>query len=139
MSESKVRPRNWDVRLFHWADSVVGEPFKWGITDCGSIIRAGHVAMFCEDIFRWPTYKSLKGAMSAKRKVGGIPKALEKACTRVGVRFAQTGDIVLISHEGQAGMGLVVGSNVVGSYPGYPVTLVPLDMLPDDASLWRFV
>ncbi len=131
------RLRNWDVRLFHWADSIVGEPFEWGVTDCGTIVSRAHVVMYGEDVFGWPTYKSLKGAMSAKAKVGGIRKALKKDCMRVGVKFARTGDIVLIKHKGEEGMGLVVGSNVVGTYPGYPVTLLPLSVLPRSASVWR--
>ncbi len=132
-----MRLRNWDVRLFHWADSVVGHPFEWGVTDCASLVRAAHIVMYGEDVLGWPAYKSLKGAMSAKEKVGGIRKALKKACVRVGTKFARSGDIVLIKHEGEAGMGLVIGANVVGTYPGYPVTLVPLSMLPRSASFWR--
>ena len=132
-----MRLRNWDVRLFHWADTVVGEPFKWGVTDCATLVTAAHVVMYGVDVFKWPTYKSLKGAMTAKAKVGGIRKALKKDCTQVGIKFARTGDIVLIKHEGEDGMGVVVGMNVVGAYPGYPVTLVPLSALPSNATVWR--
>lgn len=132
-----MRLRNWDVRLFHWADGVVGRSFEWGTTDCASLIRAAHVAMYGEDVFGWPDYKSLKGAMSAKEKVGGIRKALKKDCARVGIKFARGGDVVLIKHKGEEGMGVVVGTNVVGTYPGYPVTLVSLSVLPRSATLWR--
>ncbi len=132
-----MRLRNWDVRLFRWADRVVGEPFTWGVTDCGTIVRTAHIAMCGEDPFGWPTYKTKLGAVKARKKVGDIPNALAAACREVGRRFAQSGDIVLIQHEGQYGMGLVVGPNVVGSYPGYDVDLVPLQAVPDDATFWR--
>ena len=132
-----MRLRNWDVRLFHWADGVVGRSFEWGVTDCASLVRAAHVVMHGVDVFKWPVYKSLKGAMSAKDKVGGIRKALKKDCVRVGIKFARSGDIVLIRHKGEEGMGVVVGTNVVGSHPDYPVTFVPLSVLPRSASVWR--
>ncbi len=132
-----MRLRNWDVRLFRWADRVVGQPFKWGVTDCGMIVRTGHIAMCGEDSFGWPPYKTKLGATKARKQVGGIPKALRTACHEVGRRFAQSGDIVLIRHKGEYGMGIVVGLNVVGAYPGCPVTLVPLGIVPDDATFWR--
>ena len=132
-----MRLRNWDVRLFRWADRVLGKPFKWGTTDCGMLIRDGHVAMYGEDPFGWPTYKTKLGAMKALKTVGGIPNALETACKEVGRRFARTGDVVLITHKGEYGMGIVVGENVVGTYPGADVQLVPLTVVPDDATFWR--
>lgn len=132
-----MRLRNWDVRLFRWADRVLGKPFKWGVTDCGMVIRTGHVAMYGEDPFGWPTYKTKLGAMKAMKKVGGIPNALKASCAEVGRRFARTGDIVLIKHKGQYGMGIVVGPNVVGTYPGEDVRLVSLTVVPDDATFWR--
>ncbi len=132
-----MRLRNWDVRLFAWADDVVGRSFEWGLTDCASLVTSSHVAMYGEDVFRWPVYKSLKGAMSAKEKVGGIRKALKKDCAKVGIKFARSGDIVLIRHKGEEGMGVVVGTNVVGSHPDYPVMFVPLSALPRNASAWR--
>ncbi len=132
-----MRLRNWDVRLFHWADGVLGRSFEWGVTDCASLVRAAHVAMYGEDVFEWSVYKSLKDATSAKEKVGGIRNALKKDCARVGTKFARSGDIVLIKHKGEEGMGVVVGANVVGTYPGYSVMLVPLSVLPRSASVWR--
>lgn len=132
-----MRLRNWDVRLFHWADRMIGRSFEWGVTDCASLIRAAHLAMYGEDVFGWPAYRSLKGAMSAKEKVGGIRKALKKDCARVGRRFARSGDVVLIKHKGEEGMGVVVGMNVVGTYPGYAVMLVPLSALPRNVTFWR--
>ncbi|KKL68066.1 hypothetical protein LCGC14_2128700 [marine sediment metagenome] len=62
-----------------------------------------------------------KTEMKAMKKVGGIPNALKASCAEVGRRFARTGDIVLIKHKGQYGMGIVVGPNVVGTYPGEKV------------------
>ena len=129
--------RNWDVRLYRWADQVVGRPFVWGDTDCGCLIRDAHVAMYGTDVFGWPTYRSKAGAMKARKKVGGILTALQRACTAVGRRFAQDGDIIVITHKGEHGMGIVVGTNAVGTYPGEPVSLVPLSVVPDDATFWR--
>ena len=93
--------------------------------------------MYGKDVFHWPAYKSLRGATSARKKVGDIPKALAKVCREVSRRFAQTGDIVVITHKGQYGMGIVVDVNVVGTYPGELVHLVPLSVVPEDASFWR--
>jgi len=73
--------------------------------------------------------------MKAMKKVGGIPNALKASCAEVGRRFARTGDIVLIKHKGQYGMGIVVGPNVVGTYPGEDVRLVSLTVVPDDATM----
>ncbi len=128
---------NWDVHLFRWADKVVGRPFVWGETDCATLVRAAHVVMYGTDVFGWPTYRSKLGATKARKKVGGILPALQRVCTAVGRRFARDGDIVVITHEGEYGMGIVLGTNAVGTYPGEPVSLVPLAVVPDDATFWR--
>jgi len=132
-----MRRRNWDARLLAWANRVVGKPFAWGVTDCGTLMRQAHEVMHGENVLRWPAYKSKRGALAAKRRLGGLPAALEAAAHAIGRRFAGTGDVVLLEHEGEYGMGVIVGADVVGTYPGHPVTLVALSLLPADATFWR--
>ncbi len=134
--------KNWDTKLVTWAERVRGQPFKWSETDCGSLVKQAYKIIHGKRI-GWPAYKSKAGAMRAMSKVGGIPAALEKVATPVGRKFARSGDVVLVpvdepEAERGYGMAVVVGDKVVGAHPGYPVTLVPLQVLPEDVTFWRF-
>ena len=131
-----MRTRNWDTRLVTWAERVRGQPFVWGETDCGSLVKQAYKIITGKRC-PWPYYKGKTAAMRAMTKVGGIPAALEKVAKPVGRGFAQSGDVVLVKVDDGYGMGIVVGDNVVGTYPGYPVTLVPLRVIPDTALFWR--
>ena len=119
-----------------WAERVRGQPFVWGKTDCGSLVKQAYKILTGKRC-PWPYYKGKTAAMRAMVKVGGIPAALAKLAQPVGRRRAQSGDVVLVEVEDGHGMGVVVGDYVVGTYPGYDVLIVPLRVVPDDATIWR--
>ncbi len=134
--------KNWDTRLVTWAERVRGQPFKWGETDCGALVKQAYKIIKGKRI-GWSAWNGKTGALRWLAKAGGLPAALEKVASPVGRGFARSGDVVLAKvDEPEAehgyGMAVVVGDNVVATYPGYPVTLVSLQALPDDATFWRF-
>ncbi len=125
-----------------WAERVRGQPFKWGETDCGALVKQAYQTIKGEPI-GWPAWKGKAGALRWVAKAGGLREALAKVATPVGRGFARSGDVVLVKvDEPDAvygyGMAVVVGDNVVAPHPDYPVTLVPLGDMPDDATYWRF-
>ena len=125
-----------------WAERVRGEPFKWGETDCGALVKQAYEIIKGEPI-GWSVWKGKAGALRWLTKAGGLPEALAKAATPVGRGFARSGDVVLAKvdepeAEHNYGMAVIVGDNVVATCPGYPVTLVSLQEMPDDATYWRF-
>ncbi len=134
--------KNWDTRLVTWAERVRGQPFKWGETDCGSLVKQAYEIIKGEPI-GWSAWKGKAGALRWVSKSGGLPAALAKVASPVGRGFARSGDVVLVKvDEPDAvygyGIVVVVGDNVVAPHPDYPVTLVPLCDMPDDATYWRF-
>ncbi len=134
--------KNWDTRLVTWAERVRGQPFKWGETDCGALVKQAYEIIKGEPI-GWSAWKGKTGALRWLSKVGGLPVALAEVATPVGRGFARSGDVVLAKvDEPEAvhgyGMAVIVGENVVATYPGYPVTFVPLRDMPNDVTYWRF-
>lgn len=85
--------------LTRWADKEVGKPFIWGETDCGSLTRRAHVAMFGRDVFPIPHWSSKREASSVLRKYGGVEDILKKQAVEdpQGLGFVQAGDVVVTS------------------------------------------
>ena len=134
--------KNWDTRLVTWAERVRGQPFKWGETDCGSLVKQVYKIIKGKRI-GWSAWNGKTGALRWVSKAGGLPEALARVASPVGRGFARSGDVVLVEvHEPDAvygyGMAVVVGDNVVASHPDHPVTLIPLRDMPNDATYWRF-
>ncbi len=64
------RVRNWDHEASVYIDSILGQPFQYGKTDCASIAAGVLRAMYGPSFFTMPKYKGPKGALAALRKHG---------------------------------------------------------------------
>lgn len=125
--------------LVTWADAQRGKPFKWGDTDCATMVRKACRVMHGVDPFVLPAWKSKAKALRVFAECGGIAKALAEIAQPVGRGFAWTGDIALLEDETALGNSLmvVIDSRVLVSQPETGVTLEDRSILPASTSFWR--
>lgn len=92
----------WERRLIAFAESLIGQPYRWGETDCASLAlrsietmakRPGVVA----DRLGVEWYGSQVSALRVFSALGGIRAALAAlGMTEHPVRYAQQGDIIVL-------------------------------------------
>lgn len=87
----------------HWIKSK----FKWGVTDCASIVRQAAKARYGEDPWPIPTPSSLRTAQSIARSYPPRKMLTDIGATELGANFALTGDIALKDGDLPA-LGLVI-------------------------------
>ncbi len=136
------RVRTWDVDLLEWASSLVGKPFRWGITDCASIIIQAQRLIYGSDVFHLPKWKSKAKALRTLVDVKGMRAALRGCADQVGRGFLQMGDIVLVKNGCDEmetdGLMLVLRDYALFTNPKTGVIRVPLEAIPaKGATFWR--
>lgn len=102
MSASIVfRHPQWRTRLLVWAQTVRGQPYVWGQTDCAALARAALYEMFCRDVVpQVPTWTSKRTALRALRAVGGIDALLRSLGAEVvTLPFVRAGDIIVTAPD----------------------------------------
>lgn len=112
------RVRNWDLELLRWQRSVLGAPFAWGVTDCGSLVRGACRTLYGRDRFEEVRpYSSRFGALRAHVETGGIASVLlGEGAREVGLGFARQGDVLVeppTDANPMGGAGVIVGDEVV--------------------------
>lgn len=136
-----VRVRNWDVHLVRRARELVGEPYTWGATDCGSIVIEALGTVYGSSPLGDLAWDGPRSAQDALDALGGVQGALERLTARqVPLSFAQTSDVLVVpSGEHLARLHVIVVGQALTSTPKSGVVLWKLaDLdLPDDAMLWR--
>lgn len=142
------RRPDWDVRLVRLQDDVLGEPFRWGETDCASIVRRALAAMYPEGEVPLPSappeYEDRRGAGRAYVESGGVAAMLEAGgAERVDLNFARQGDVLvgLAEQGGFPGGAVVVEEHFLVASEEEGVVRRPLRALrleePDDVEVWR--
>lgn len=109
------RVPNWDLALHRWSNAVVGRPYVWGETDCGSLVREAHALMFGTEIFGVKPYSTRRQALYRHKATGGVQAVLEAhGATEVPMAFAQQGDVLIEAlGDGLPACGVVVGRYVI--------------------------
>ena len=135
------RLRTWDVDLQTWAGSLIGEPFRWGTTDCASIVIEAQRIMYGVDVFNLPKWKSKAKALRTLVGVKGMRSGLRRCADQVGRGFLQMGDIVLVKNGCDEletdGLMLVVRDWALFTNPKTGVIRIPLEVIPKKATFWR--
>ena len=91
------RINNWDLALVEWAESVRGQPYEWGVTDCATLVMDACAAMYGREMFpevkRWTTCKT---AVRRLKVVGSMEDVLiAKGAEEIQPNFLQGGDIAI--------------------------------------------
>ena len=136
------RVRTWDVDLQTWAGSLIGEPFRWGRTDCASIVIEAQHIMYGTYVFNVPKWKGKVKALRVLANVKGMRCVLRVYADPVGRGFLQMGDIVLLKNGcdelGTDGLMLVVRDYALFTNPETGVIRVPLEAIPKKGTtFWR--
>lgn len=123
-----TRVPNWDIALHQWAADVVGRPYVWGETDCGSLVREAHALMYGVDLFHVKPYTTRRQALYRHNSTGGVEAVLREAgAVDVPVAFAQQGDVLCEAEgDGLPACGVVVGRSVIWATVEDGVARTPL-------------
>ena len=134
------RVRTWDVDLLEWAETVIGKRFRWGTTDCGSLVKKSQRIIYGADVFHLTAWTSKAKATETLAKIT-MRSILQEHAQPVGRRFLQMGDIVLVKDGCDAlhtdGLMVVVRDYAISSSPGSGVIRIPLEAIPEKATCWR--
>ena len=135
------RVRTWDVELLAWAETVTGTPFRWGRTDCGSLVKKSQRIIYGVDVFHLTAWTSKAKALQTLADINGMRALLRRVARPVGRGFLQMGDIVLLKNgcdELQTdGLMVVVRDYALFTNPKTGVMRVPLEAIPANATYWR--
>ena len=136
------RTPNWDVALVEYASVMQGRPFKYGSTDCGTLVRDALRVMYGKDMLRgMGSYRTLKAARKVSRSVGSVPDYLKDrlGCERIRRNFVQAGDIVVLPGEDMRmpQLAVVVGGKLMVSVVDTGVQIVPMPKWPRGTVILR--
>lgn len=108
----------WRQAVREYAEEVNGEVFRWGETDCASIVRGALCAMYAGHDFWTHVYGAKNGARRILKKRGGWDALLTSSgLLRVLANHAQEGDVVLtIDDDGVDSVGIIVGGRVLTAH-----------------------
>lgn len=145
VAERLGRRARWEIHLVAFANGHLGRPYVWGETDCAALVRGAVAEMFDPSpLADVPAYATLAEAVRALQVVGDVVAYLEaRGATAVPVAFAQAGDVVLLpgdDGDGLPRLGIVVDgrAKLLTSHPEHGVEVVPLRVLPEGCSAWRW-
>lgn len=137
-----VRVRNWDVELVLWARRIIGAPFEWGRTDCGTLCRTAVDVLYGRGtaaLALGRPWQTLRGARGAWGRLGGEwPSRL--GARAVPARFASGGDIVVsggADDDGLPQLAVVLGPQVLVVDRDMGVYASPVRASQAEASIWR--
>ena len=143
MATPALRLPDWAPRLVAYVNSVNGCGFKWGTTDCGTLMRGALRAQFGKDLLRGiGSYRTKASALKVAREIGPVGAFLEsRGFTSVLPNFAQSGDVVLFvaTERDHPPIGVAVTGRLLLSNPEEGVGLVrlPLGEWPEGVEVWR--
>ena len=137
-----TRGENWDVSLVEWSNTVTGLPFKWGRTDCASLVRLGSRVVYGKRaLVGVPRYTSEDSARAVMEGMGDARAFLKAAgAKKLKLGFAQAGDILVMPglDNGIPRLALVVYSgHALTSDPKNGVRILKLEQLRRRTSAWR--
>lgn len=139
-----VRVRNWDVALALRARQLVGLPFEWGRTDCGTLCREALDALYGDgtaEALLGPPWTSLRAARAASERINEFLSGLRAGgATSVGRTYASAGDIVIrdgTDADELPRLAVVVGPRVLHATRELGVLLGPVGALVDDDVVLR--
>jgi hypothetical protein len=131
MTDVFPRRPDWQERLVQWATPLRGTAFRWGVTDCGSLVRGTLVALYGDPAeAALPRYQDARGAARVRQTVVSIEDELWRwGGMPVSRALAAAGDVVLerpASGELESA-GVVLEGHVLVADATLGVTVAPWD------------
>ena len=141
-----TRLPDWRARLLSWAESVRGQPLRWGKTDCGSLARNALEICFGRDVVpHVPRYHTARQAKKVVKKHGHAVQIVQEigATFVESLSFARMGDVIAMNEPEERVAGIALGvwcEQFVVAATNHGVVWLRRDALPLDAvaySLWE--
>lgn len=138
------RVDNWDRRLVEFAATVVGRPFKWGQTDCASIVRRGLTQVFSQDVWKGHVgeWKTKRGALGVSGRTEPQEALRASGAVEVGKHYAWSGDVALgdsVDDHGMLQVALLLPTRkAMTSTPENGVVIVDKLKLAEGTTFWRY-
>jgi len=139
-----VRVRNWDVALAMRARALVGRPFEWGSTDCGTLCRETLDALYgpgTGEALLGPPWTSPRAAQVAADRLETWVAELRAGGARiVGRLYASAGDIVIRAghdEEDFPRLAVVIGPRVLHVTREHGVLVGPVEALEESDVVLR--
>ena len=136
-----MRIRNWDLALFRWLTKKVGKPFRWGRTDCASLVKGAARAMYSKNVFAsvgaWTSLRTAKETLDSLDDTRAVLES--QGAIRVKRTFVQSGDITYSGTDdsGLPQLAVIWNSKALVSTPQDGVRIVELADLAEDTEFWR--
>ena len=135
---------DWHFRLVAYAQANRGRPFRWGTTDCYSIVRGALDVVYDADVLPAAIYSRQAAALRVAQSFKDIPGALEELGAQpVAMPFAQAGDLLLIPGKDELGLprfGVIADGrgHVLTSDVADGVVVVDATEIPAESVAWRW-
>lgn len=140
----QARLPNWDVELAVRARALVGLPFAWGRTDCGTICRQALDALYGPEAAQavlGDPWTDLRGAAKVWCRIGDAKATLLGcAAERVHRSYASAGDVIVLpgkDEEGLPRLGIVIGGRYLRVSRVDGVLSEPIGTIDPAAEIWR--
>ena len=138
------RVRNWDHAIVEAVRPTLGQPFEWGVTDCGTLARLLLGSLYGDavatEVLGSP-WRTEAGALRRWKKLGGVQGVLDRlGAEKVHASYASAGDLAVIPGEDEGSLpqlGIVMGPKVAVSNRDVGVHAAHVTALPDGAQFWR--
>lgn len=94
-----MRIPNYDIKLYEWLNTVIGKPYIWGETDCGTLVREGLKLITGIDPFgNLPYWKTEMECRQIWDAMGGVDKAFTEIFKfkKIDRNYIQMGDVSVL-------------------------------------------
>jgi len=121
------RAENYSVELTAYAEEVRNKPFKWGETDCGSLVKAALRIIYGLEV-EIKSYRNVRGATTVYKGIGSsLSYLIDLGFKPVAPAYAGNGDLVVVKENPFDRCGVIVANQILTSEIGGTVSLYPLD------------
>ena len=123
------RVDRWDTALFQWASARIGQPFKWGETDCAMLALEAHDVVTGDALAplyrgRWTSEREARRFMR-QHDIDLLRRLRAAGSVDVVINFQQRGDLILAPQDGWMCGHVCLGARALSSCPDLGVNLIP--------------
>lgn len=139
------RLHNWDTWLVEFAIKMIGQPFKWGQTDCATLVRNGLRSIYGRDVWRGHVgiWTARRGALIVSNRTKPKMALRASGAVETHTKHAWSGDVALGPSMDAHGMFqlslLIPNRKALTSTPETGVIVVDTLSLTKGTRFWHYV
>lgn len=133
-----MRHPNWDLRLRRWAKEMLGKEYKWGKTDCASLVVDGVNTMYEDDVLPLQTYKDRQEAMRTLSTIGNVHDEFLDVGGEIQRSYVTCGDVFVgESLSDEIFLALVLRNELITSHENSGVFRVSMRQFNSNGKFYR--